>query len=323
MKYLKILIIMIFAVATSACNRDEIFEREQYKHVISLMGVNENAFNIFSEEHDPANGDTDGYTDGYIAASVGGTELTTEAITIDMVEDAALLDLYNKNNFAMESYRYAHYLPASRYSIERHVIIIPAGERRGKMKIRLNADGLSPDSAYFIPLRVKKCSAYEVKTSKSTVLYRVHLKNFWASTTLYNMQYTHRGLRYELGSEIPTTTMMTKHLHPLSGNEVRVFAGNTTAFEQKFELIEAWAIRLAMDDDGNVTINPYGKSRFAMDVRQVDGDEDYPNVFKLIDDGWGNIFKTFLLCYEYVDPNSNTAYLMKEELSIEYVKTVK
>ena len=60
-----------------------------------------------------------------------------------------------------------------------------------------------------------------------------------------------------------------------------------------------------------------------MKVTQIDGDAYYPNVFKLIDDGYGKIYRTFLLCYDYVDPDVNVTYRMKEELKIEHTKTVK
>ena len=320
MKYLNKLFTITVVIATlSACNRDEIFEREQYKHVVSLISETEGIFNIFSEEHDAsAKGDAEGYTEGYIAASVGGTLLTTQPITLNLAEDASLLELYNNSNYGAESFQNAHYLSEDRYSINEHIINIPAGERTGSMKIRLRADGLSPDSVYFIPLRVVKCSAYELNIPKSAVLYQIHLKNFWASTAAYNFQYNHLGIRYEQGSDVAISSMMMKHVHPVSANEVRIFAG-IQPFEKRLDRIEEWAMRLTMDDDGNVTITPWGKnSRFALNVTQIDGDEDYPNVFRLIDDGWGNIFKTFLLCYEYVDRSNGVTYRMQEELRIEH-----
>ena len=321
-KYFNIIIVIALVTILSACNRDEIFEREQYKHVISLLSESEGAFNIFTEEHDPANSDEEGYTDGYVAASVGGSLVTDQPIVLSLVEDASILGEYNNSNFALESFKYARYLSSGRYSIKHPVISIPAGERRGKMKIRIRAAGLSPDSIYFIPLRVDQSSTYEMNTAKSTVLYRVCLKNFWASTASYQTtQYNHKGIRYEEDSDAPATTMMMKDVHPLSGNEVRIFAGNKS-FEQSLEAIEAWAIRLAVDNDGKVTISPYAGSRFAMKVTQIDGDEEYPNVFKIVDNGWGNLFKTFLLYYEYVDPTDNITYRIKEELRITHSKTV-
>ncbi len=321
MKYLKICMIVVFAVALNACDRDEVFEREQYKPVIALLS--EGDFNIFAEEHDPATADEEGYTEGYIAASCGGSLSTTQSITLNIVEDADLLQQYNNVNFATESYKYARYLSTNRYKIDNPVIAMQQGERNGRMKIRIRAGGLSPDSVYLIPLRVDKCSAYELNPDKSTVLYRVYLKNFWASTKTVPV-YSHRGILLENGATAPVNTMMTKQMLPASGNEVRLFAGNKIVTTSTAGIIEKWAMRLSIDGSGNVTIRPWSNTYFGLKVTQVDGDPDYPNVVKLVDDGYGKTFKTFLLCYDYVDSDDGiTKYRMKEELKIENVITVK
>ncbi|MEN6324389.1 MAG: DUF4361 domain-containing protein [Proteiniphilum sp.] len=320
MKYPKMCLIMIFVVALSACNRDEIFQREQYKHVIAILS--EGTFNIFAEEHDPATSNAEGYTEGYIAASCGGTLPTTESVTLKIVEDPNLLWQYNNYSFATESYKYAHYLSPDRYRVDDPTIVIKEGEMNGRMKIQIRAAGLSPDSVYFIPFRVEQSSAYELNPNKSTVLYRVYLKNFWASTESIPI-YSHRGIKTEDGTNNPVNTMMTKRMYPVSGNEVRIFAGNKIISEPTASNIERWSIRISIDPEGKVIITPWSNTRFGMKVVQVDGDPDYPNVFKLVDDGYGKIYKTFLLCYDYVDPDDEVTYRMKEELKIENIVTVK
>lgn len=321
MKYLnKCMMITVFAVAMNACNRDEIFEREQYKHVIAL--VSEGSFNIFAEEHDLSLCDAEGFTEGYVAASCGGTKPTEQVVTISLKEDAELLNEYNSISFSTEGYRYAHYLPASRYRIDQHVISIPQGGISGRMKIRVNADGLSPDSLYFIPFRVDQCSSYELNPNKTTALYRIYPKNFWASTKSIPV-YTHRGMKTKEGETSPVVTMMAKEMYPMSVNEVRIVAGNKIINDLTVEVIEQWAIRLSIASNGKITIKPYSNSVYGMKVDQIDGDPDYPNVFRLVDDGYGKTFKVFLLCYDYTDADDNKTYRMKEELRIEYIKDVK
>ena len=313
-----ILITVLAAIFTS-CNRNEIFEREQYKHVIAL--ISEGSHNIFAEEHEPAMGDEYGYTIGHIAASCGGSLPTTQSVSLNIVEDRELLQEYNSNTYAMDGYRFARYLPANRYNIEQHSITIEQGERTGRMEIRLRAGGLSPDSAYFIPFRVEQASAYELNPNKSTLLYQVYLKNFWAST-MSIPDYSHRSNRIE-GSGFPLVSMISKKVFPVSGNEVRITAGNKIITEYTLELIEKWAIRLLIDDKGNVTITPWSATANGMKVTQLSGNRDYPNVFRIVDDGFGKTFKTFLLYYEYTDADNNVTYTMEEELKIEHIVTVK
>ena len=316
MKYLNICIITVFVVGLNACNRDELFEREQYKCVVGVLS--EGIFNIFAEEHDLAAGDAESYTVGHIAASAGGTLPTTVPITVYLTEDPDLLRSYNDLNFASESYRYACYLPSNRYIIDQSPVIhIPQGERNGRMRILVRAEGLSPDSVYFIPFRVNRVSAYELNSNKSTVLYRVHLKNFWASTRSIP-SYNHRGLIYTNSTGTPAISMMVKQMYPVSGDEVRIFPGNTTFQSFEAKDLGRWAIRLRMDAEGNVTISPWSADSDGLMVTQIDGDPDYPNVFTLIDDGFGTVYKTFLLCYTFVNPDTRVTYLVKEELRTEY-----
>ncbi|MDR2472412.1 MAG: DUF4361 domain-containing protein [Tannerella sp.] len=320
MKQRNIITIIAVSIAITACERDEIFEREQYKHVIAI--VSEGSTNIFAEEHDLSIIDGDGFTEGYIGASCGGALPTDQTATLTVMEDAELLSKYNNDNFATESYKYARYLPSDRYKIDNPSIIIPKGERNGRMKIKVKAAGLSPDSVYFLPLRAVRCSAYELNPNKSTVLYRVYMKNFWSSVKSVSV-YSHRGVKTEKGTSTGINTMMTKSLYPLSGNEVRMIAGNKVISELTAEILEKWAVKLSVDNSGNVTVSPCSSSRFGMKVTQVDGDPDYPNVFKLLDNGYGKIYKTFLLNYDYTDPDEGVTYNIKEELKVEHIITVK
>ena len=313
MKYKHIfLIVTLLAVVCVSCDRDEIFEREQYKHVVSLLS--EGTFNIFSEEHDLV----DDPSTGYVAASCGGALATTEPITINLVEDPELLNQYNFINYEMSADRFARYLSPDRYTISDYRITIPAGERNGKMRIQIHANGLSPDSTYFIPFKIADANS-EVNAEKNTALYRVYLKNYYA-TNKSVVEYSQRSIRTDDNGD-KVNNMMTKTVFPVSGNSVRIFAGNQ-AFESVETLILNWAIRLTVAADGHVTITPWSDSPNGMKIRQIDGDELYPNVFKIVDDGY-RTFKTFLLCYEYTTPIDGPVYLMQEELRLEFKEELK
>jgi hypothetical protein len=320
MKYLNILIIAVLVAGVSSCDRDELFEREQYKNVVALLS--EDGYNVFAEEHELGTAETE--TEGWVVASCGGALEIKDAISINLMEDESLLDHYNTGNYDVDEIKYAQYLSKSRYVIENANINIPAGERTGRMKIKIHATGLSPDSLYFIPLRVNTYSAYEFNPEKSDVLYRVILKNFYATqktATLYNF----RGVRN--GANI----MGNKQVFPVSGNQIRIMAGNLD-FEAKIDVIKNGSVLLEVDNQNNVHITPWNR----INVRQMNAVDDgpggiyydpsptantnwdinYPNIFKLEDDGFGKTYKTFLLQYKY--EYGGTTYTMKEELRLEY-----
>lgn len=289
------------AVAFLSCDRDEVFTREQYKNVFALISENDN---VSSKFHDLG-----GESVGYVAASVGGTSPTTKPIEVHLIEDPSLIETYNQVNFDVDYSKYVRPLPASKYDIDSYSFTIPAGDISGRLPIRIRPDGLSPDSSYFIPLRVETHSSYEVNGEKSYLLYRVRTKNYWAradGNTVYGMR---ARLRQD-GSSFELQLPGTKIMHPISEREVRVMVGNET-YASDVNVFNRAAIILEIGDDNKVTIKPYKD----VEVLQVDGDSNYPNIFFIEDDGF-KTYKTFLLHYYF--RMGGVVYEMREELRLEF-----
>jgi hypothetical protein len=289
---------LILLAGTVSCNEDKLFEGELYKKVFALVSTDD--YNIFTVVHDLDLPESV----GYIAASVGGSNPTETDINITLVQDIELFDNYNKDNFDVETDKFANLLSPDKYSIDDYNFTIPAGAKSGRMKIRIRPDGLSPDSVYFISLKVDGFSAYEVNPDKSDILYRVMIKNKYAtqeSTTNYSLRGTLNNV------QIPGI----KPMHPISSNKVRIMAG-TIAFQSNIATINQSAIILEIDDAGKVHISSYKD----MVVEQIDGDPDFPNTFNIEKDDYGKQFKTFLLRYNY--KVGSTVNQMKEELRLEF-----
>jgi hypothetical protein len=297
MKYMKIIIIAVFVAGLCSCDRDEIFEKEQYKNGFAL--VSEDGYNIFSVVHDLEEAESI----GYVAASCGGTNPTEKNIDIRMELSEDFLDKYNKSNFDMSSAKYAQLLSPDKYRIDNWNFSIPAGEVRGLLPITIKPNGLSPDSVYFIPLRVSGFTEAEVNPDKSAILYRVLIKNRFATqktATNYAMSGIQNG----------NPVMGVKTMHPISGNKVRIMAG-TISFEADANMINKSGIFLEVDENNHVNITPVR----TMNVTQVDDDPLYKNDYAIVDDGY-KLYKTFRLRYDY--KVGNTTYQMSEELRLEY-----
>ncbi len=289
-------------VLSLSCDQDEVFKKEQYKNVFALISESSN---ISLKYHDLGKESI-----GYVAASMGGTNPTTKDITVNLVEDPALIDKFNLINFDVDRSKYTQALPKEKYNIESLQFIIKAGEISGRLPIRIRPDGLSPDSSYFIPLRVETFNAYELNPEKSYVLYAVKTKNQWAisdGNTIYNM----RAKLKLKGTEIEINLPGTKVMQPIAKNKVRIVAGNEK-YERSVKVFRSSTIVLEIDDDNRVTISPYG----SIQVKQIDGDKDYPNIFKIENDGFYT-YKTFLLHYEYRGADK-VMYEIKEELRMEF-----
>jgi hypothetical protein len=288
---------LLLLAVTVSCNRDEVFEKEQYKNVFAL--ISEHDYNVFKVVHDLDEPESV----GYVAAVCGGTNPTDRKIDITLVEDDELFDSYNKGNYDQDVEKYAKRLPASMYNIDNFNFTIPAGERFGQVKIRIRPEGLSPDSTYFISLKVSSFSDYEVNPDKTNILYEVVIKNRYATretTTNYQLR----------GSRNNVETYSVKTVHPLSSNRVRIMAG-IDAFQADVAEINRRGLILEVGADDRVTILPYKD----IVVTQIDGDREFANIFKIEDDGY-KTYKTFMLYYKYEDGGSTVE--MKEELRLEF-----
>lgn len=286
---------IILVVGLLSCDNDEVFKAEQYKNVFALISKTDN---IYSKYYDLRESESI----GYLSASCGGTNPTTEDINILLVEDPTLIDLYNKTNYDVEYNKYANQLPKSKYDIDSYQLKIPAGKIKASLPIRIRPEGLSPDSTYYIPLRIDSHDNYEANPDKSYVLFEVRIKNYFAKA---------EGATYNLkGKEDGRNIFGTKIIHPLTGSKVRIMAG-TEAYIANTEVHEQYALILDVNEEGKVHITPYGK----IQVSQVDGDSDYPNTFDVTFDGYKH-YKTFLLRYDYTI--NNKTYQMKEELRLQF-----
>ncbi len=300
MKHAPTCLIILVLLGIASCDRDEVFEKEQYKNVFALISGSDN---VSARYHELGEEST-----GYVAASCGGTNPTERDIEVNLVEDESLIDDYNKTNFDVNVSKYVRPLPKSKYNIDSYRFVIPAGAIGGRLPVRVRPDGLSPDSSYFVALRVESHTTYELNPEKSYILYSVKTQNAWAQggTTIYSM----RGKLRVQGESTELEMPGTKVMHPLTKNRVRIMAGNET-YEADIAVLNNTAIVLEIADDNRVTIYPYK----SIEVHQIDGDPDFPNIFKIEDDGF-KTYKTFLLKYSY--KAGSTTYEIREELRLEF-----
>ena len=162
------------------------------------------------------------------------------------------------------------------------------------LPIKIRPDGLSPDSTYLIPLRIKSVSDYEINPDKQKVLFEVVLKNKYAtmtSTTYY--QVTGVEERHLAAGDVAGGISVTRIFAPLSKNQVRCFAGTNTynpANVTRAE-INKYAMTLTINADNSITITPYGD----LEIEMLGGAED--NYFEVNARG----YYVFNLHYRYKD----------------------
>jgi hypothetical protein len=270
--------VLIFGVIVcmacfSSCNKDKMYEKEMYHPVLYLLSSGtDNVYTVvvpFKESD----------AKSYFSVGCGGSLPNPEEVVIELERDTILYDKYNRKNFDNES-KYARLLPSNRYEISSDRVVLPANspDQYVKVPVKINQQGLSPDSIYFIPIAIKSVSKYEVNPDKYNMLFRVAVENDYAEqvkTTVY----------YQRGTSVSgnSTTVMpitgSKMVYPLSIDEVRMFAGvRTQTAQTTVAEINKYSIVVRIAADSSTTIRPYG----TIEVEQLE-DEAYNRYYTITD----------------------------------------
>jgi hypothetical protein len=242
---------LVCLVCCVACNKDDIYEKEMYKNVVYLLSDGSNIYTEYYalDETEPVR---------YISVGCGGSRPNPEEITVTLEPDRVLFDRYNLSNFDIDYSSYAKMLPADRYEIESYTVVIPANptDQYVKVPVKIRPLGLSPDSTYFIPLAIKSVSRYEVNEEKYNLLYRVRIENDYAWHE--GAYYTKKGYVINQSDNSETTLSGTKRVQPLTGNKVRMFAGNNNQNNSSVDDINRYAIVVEVKADNTLACTPYG-----------------------------------------------------------------
>lgn len=258
---LQLFIICLVAFSLGGCNTDSIYQEEHYKSLVYLLSGSDNIFAAsYSLDEDEAV--------RYVSIGCGGTNNNEKEITITLEPNPAMLDVYNSLNYNYQS-EYAKLLPADRYEIASYSITLPANSdyHYARLPVKVRALGLSPDSIYFIPLRIKSVSSYDVNEDKRDVLFRVAIENEYAEQ-IQSTYYVKSGTMSN-----PTTVLSgTKLVQPLEKDKIRMFIGNeiygpTTTVDD----IERLSVVVQINEDNSLLVTPYG----SMEVEMLDNVKGY------------------------------------------------
>lgn len=278
-----------FCLLIFASCEENLLEQEQYKKVIYLLS-GEN--NVFSYSHAL----NDSLTRGYLTVGSGGTKALESDAVIKLDIDQASLDAYNRKIFDVDYDKYVKTLDASRFVLPSYDIVLRAGQDAVTtfFPIEVDANGLSPDTVYMIPFKIVEASDYEVNPVKSTVLYRVDLKNKYAEPR--NQSYKMKGTKQVEGGNLSVITT-TKSMVPISGNKVRIFPENLQ-YSTELDEIENKTIVLVIEKDNSIRIKPFkhlqveniGKSYYTRDLKTGADIFNFSYRYKLPEDEkWTNI----------------------------------
>ena len=321
---IKIIGSVLLGLVLVACDSYD-FDQEQYKNEINLLSN-------FQMIYDRQVADLSKSTDTiYLVAGLSGTRYSDKNLRVAIVEADSLFQAYNKSNFDIETDRYARLLPKECYTIPSLEEVIRAGESQVRFPIYLeNLDRLSPDSIYFLNYKIDPERTDDFNPKKDEVLLRVYKSNEFSTTqrnTFYN--YTSSFVTIlDLNNALVRRPTSSNQVFPLSGNSVRMMAGEEELGEYKTALdrINERSIIVTIGDQTSknplarhVTVEPYG----TIDVVQLTPFDVYDNTFLIniisTPDGRSTYYKQFNLHYKYrlkpTDPYKEVKGILRMEYS--------
>lgn len=241
------LLIGLFLFSVISCD-ENLLEKEQYKKVIYLLSGDNNVF-------DYSHALNDSITRGYITVGSGGTLPLDKNIIVKLELDTKILEEYNYRQYDVDYNKYAKLLDSTCFVLPSFEIKLKAGDPNAStfFPIEVDANGLSPDTAYMVPLKIISTSDYEVNPLKSTLLYHIELQNKYSSSG--KRSYSMRGTKQSDDGNLSAITKV-KDVIPISKNRVRIFPENLSV-ENTLDNINDKTIILTVNDDQTIHVKPY------------------------------------------------------------------
>lgn len=245
-----------------SCNEDEMFKGELYEKNVYALSFTDYLFPAVHSLNTEK-------SIGYVTAYIGGTELKHDAVDVEFMIDNEAFDHFNEVNYDLETSKYAKILDPKFYHILSFKTIIDKDQPSGLLPIEIKPEGLSPDSIYLIPLKIKSVTNYKVNKEKLAVLYQVLLENDYASQsegTVYFM----KGKRQVAGSDLEISVASNKRVFPLTKNKIRTFV-DTKVYKDDVSHINSYSFVIQVNEDKTLTLQTYN-SQF-LEIEQLGGGE--------------------------------------------------
>ncbi len=217
--------LVVTGMSIAGCEA-KFYDEEQYrKEIYIVSGVS----NIFGQEYTFGE-----ISEGWLSIYAGGTTPIDRDVTVELEHWPEVLRAYNRTTYGEAYASYAQELDARNYTIDNYSILLPASGSKPYVKfpIRVNVSTIGPDDVYYIPLRIKSVSDYMISPEKREVLFRIYLKNDYATTkraTYYTMDGTEQNFREADGvftaAGDASLINATKLLVPTGEHSVRILPG--------------------------------------------------------------------------------------------------
>ncbi len=228
MKKIQAASLVVIAMAALTACETTFYDEEQYRKEIYIVSDDNN---MFGQEYS-----FDDNSVGYISIYAGGTTPIEKDVQVELEVYSDYLRQYNQRVYGDNYASYAQELDPEDYTFESMTATLKAGSENPyvMLPVKVNVKKLLTQEKYYIPLRIKSVSDYMISTKKREVLYRVYIKNDYATTkttTYYSMQGTEQQKTYSGGEWVDYDALQpvnsTKVFTPISERSIRMLPGTS------------------------------------------------------------------------------------------------
>ena len=237
------------------------YDEEQYRKEIYIVSGDNN---IIGQEY--TFGDE---SVGYLSIYAAGTTEIEKDVDVELEVYSDYLRSYNQRTYGDTYSSYVQELDPDYYSVESWKTTLKANSENPYVKfpIKVNINNISLDETYYIPIRIKSVSDYMISEDKQNVLYRIYVKNDYAttkSTTYYTMNGTEQSYTETDGvftaDGVATAVNSTKSFIPTGEQSIRMLP--STNYSTTASVVRNQSVNVTVHPDEIIDIPVYNEGEF-------------------------------------------------------------
>jgi len=113
-------------------------------------------------------------SDYFIYVNYAAPDANPQDVTVTLTVDGAALDKYNQAN--NKNYTL---LPPAGYTLASNKVVIPAGQRKVQLPVKINTINLDPTKTYALPVTITDGGGFTVSGNFGTLISVITLRNRW------------------------------------------------------------------------------------------------------------------------------------------------
>ena len=242
-----------------------------------------------------------GVIDIPIVASISGTSMNSENVTVSIDFDPDTLSGYNFEKYREQEDLYYNIIPSNAVSFESTTIDILKNEDRGLTSLKLDLSKITDKyKDYVIPIQIKSSSKYVLGENIYTkVMYHLLLQNSYSGNYSGNITVFKTKGSAEVNDETQKITVASKSLYALSDSVCYFYAGQVDRSDVDRE---KYIVNMKILNDSTIT---FESDNVDLDIVLENASVSIAEQVNTSDQRFVNLTTTLDMTYKFTDVDGN------------------